>query len=73
MKIQNKLQIFPYNRGVRQGCRLSPILFKLYINDLAFDLNNSNLSSIKLPNGAYVSCLVYADDVILIASTSAGL
>ena len=66
-------KFFPCNRGVKQGCPLSPILFNIYINDLAFNLDDSNPSPLKLPNGTDISCLMYADDVILIASTPVGL
>ena len=45
----------------------------VYINDLAYDLDNSNSSHLKLPNSAYISCLMYADDVIFIASIPVGL
>ena len=52
---------------------MNPILFNIYINDLAFNLDDSNPSLLKLRNGTYISCLMYADDVILIASTPVGL
>ena len=73
VKIQNKVtNFFLCNRGKTRGkTRLSieSYLFNIYINDLAFNLDDSNPSPLKLPNGTHISCLMYADDVILIAST----
>ena len=40
---------------------------------MAFNLDDSNPSPLKLPNGTHISCLMYADDVIFIASTPLGL
>ena len=45
IKIQNNItNFFKYEKGVRQGCPLSPILFNLYINDL-IEIINRNYTS----------------------------
>ena len=58
-------------RGLRQGCSLSPILFCLYVVDMSRDLISSNLG-VRL-NKVTISCLFFADDIILIAKEAAGL
>ena len=65
---------FDYNRGVRQGCILSPILFNLYLDEFPRLLETSrDTDSITLPNGLPLNCLFYADDLILISRSAAGL
>ena len=56
---------------MRQGGVLSPTLFAIYINVLIEKLSESRLGC-KLKNG-YFGCLVYADDVMLLAHTMSGL
>lgn len=62
---------FPSNVGVRQGDNLSPNLFKLFINDLPEQFDNS-CYPVKL-NNLKLNCLMYADDVILISENAQGL
>jgi hypothetical protein len=58
---------FSINSGVRQGDNLAPTLFAIYVNDFMKDINSINRG---VPVGdSRVSGLVYADDVVLIAST----
>ena len=66
VKINGKLtDWFKVSTGLRQGCLLSPLLFNLYINDLATILKET-CTGISIA-GENVCFLMYADDVILIA------
>ena len=64
-------QWFDIQTGLRQGCSLSPILFNLYINDLA--------SKVKaLGEGVdigdeKVCIMLYADDIVLLSDNEKGL
>ena len=74
VKIQNKITNFPERkRGVRQGCPLSPILFNISTNDIAYKLEGINPAPLKLSNGTLVSCLMYADDIIILSRSPEGL
>jgi hypothetical protein len=58
--------------GLKQGCNLSPLLFNLFINDIMEMMQSTScdapsLELMKIP------CLLYADDLILISETKAGL
>lgn len=59
-------QWFSVSSGVKQGDTLSPTLFSLYINDLAQEIKNLNLG-VNI-NGRLLSILLYADDMVLIAT-----
>ena len=58
-------------RGLRQGCSLSPLLFALYISDVGSDINTTELG-FQVGN-VCVSGLLFADDLLLVARSSAGL
>ena len=62
---------FPVNNGVRQGAVSSPILFCIYIDKLIKQLRTSTIGC-QL-NGVYMGIWVYADDIILLSPSRAGL
>ena len=67
-------ECFPCPIGLRQGCKLSPILFALYINELQEFLENQDVRGIQLfPNIVEVFILMFADDIGLISDTISGL
>ena len=57
------------------GCVLSPLLFNFYLDEFPRLLESSSdtADSITLPNGLPVNCLFYADHLIIISKSAAGL
>ena len=72
IKLKNKvLEAISSNLGLKQGCPLSPLLFNIYISDLGSYLSTSD-SDPKL-HGTYISHFLYADDLVLVATSKEGL
>ena len=59
-----KLKAFPLRSGTRQGCPLSPLLFKIVLEvlDTAFR-EEKEIKGIQM--GKEVKLLLFADDMIL--------
>jgi hypothetical protein len=72
---QEPTSYFYPQRGLRQGCPLSPYLFVIAINELSLrlqdELNASNLQGVSLGPGAPpIHCLLFADDLIICGTAS---
>ena len=63
---------FRTGRGVKQGCILSPRLFNLFLNDLP-EIFDDECSPVSLGNDLKISCLLYADDLVLLSESPEGL
>ena len=66
-----KTNWFTVSCGLKQGCNLSTLLFKLFINDLVERINLTN-KAIDI-DGETVSALLYADDLVLLAPSEQDL
>ena len=62
---------FPSYAGVKQGCILSPALFNTFLSDLP-EIFNKNCSPVKI-HDIETSCLLYADDLVILSTTELGL
>ena len=60
--------------GLRQGCKLSPILFIMFINDIEQVFRDSGVRGIQLfPDITELFLLMFADDLALLSDTVVGL
>jgi len=62
---------FQTSVGVKQGCVLSPIFFNIFLHDLP-NIFDASCDPVTL-NNSFLSCLMYADDLILISESAKGL
>ena len=74
IKVGNKLtESFLANQGVKQGCILSPLLFNIFIADIVERFETENCRPIKIDESRNLSCLLWADDIILLSHLEEGL
>ena len=66
-KMSNSIQI---TKGVHQGNVLSPLLFNIFMNDINDDIMESDVPEL---NNLKISHLLYADDLLLLATSEKGL
>ena len=64
-------KLYLVDTGVRQGGILSPILFKLYIDEILKDLNDMN-EGCKF-GLSRISIIAYADDMVILSNSIVGL
>ena len=66
-----RTELFEINRGVRQGCVLSPLLFNIFLSNFVKQVDLTN-GKVKLGD-TEIASLVWADDIVLLAESEDGL
>ena len=67
-------EYFKSLQGLKQGCLASPTLFSLFINELAHNIISQGKHGLQFsPNDIEIFIMSFADDIILLSATIAGL
>ena len=65
VKISNKITTsFKANRGVKQGCIPSPLLFNIFFSDLQTEIESPENDPTVLFHDRLIGCLIWADDLL---------
>ena len=71
---ENMSREFHVNQGVRQGCVLSPTLFNIFLSDFEKTMtSNPEGNPVFLNESEKLSCLIWADDIVILSETKNGL
>ena len=74
VKITNCISdTFQVNKGVKQGCILSPLLFNIFMSDLQEKLEHENNEPPEIAANEFCSCLIWADDILILSQSEQGL
>ncbi|RUM94256.1 MAG: hypothetical protein DSZ28_04130, partial [Thiothrix sp.] len=60
--------------GLKQGCKISPLLFSIMISSLADEVTTNAKHAIQImPNASDLCMLLFADDIVVFSDTVKGL
>ncbi|KAI3369149.1 hypothetical protein L3Q82_026109 [Scortum barcoo] len=69
----SKSDLFPVDVGLRQGCPLSPVLFIIFMDRISRRSHERGRRESRFGNHRIISSLLFADDVVLLASSGQDL
>ena len=68
---QRETKMFDVQKGVRQGCTPSPLLFNVFVDKVVKEARREFVSGVKLSTRG-VEVLMFADDMVLNGRISRG-
>jgi hypothetical protein len=69
---KEKTDWFEIDVGLRQGCVMSPVLFSMFIDEVARKVKDGGYG-VEIDEGEKVALLLYADDIVMFAESESRL